>query len=92
METPHEEKRPHRSLTKAEQRCQATRQRRLARYQKVVGLHEQGMTERSIAHEAGVSRRTVRRYLTAGSFPEMSKRRKRASILDPYMPYLGTLG
>lgn len=85
---PQDEEKRDQPLTKVEQRREATRQRRLARYRRVMKLHQEGMTERGIAHEVGISRRTVHRYITAGGFPEMSERRKGASLLDPYMSHL----
>jgi transposase len=75
-------------LTKTEQNRQATRKRRLARYQTVVELHRQGVKMRAIARQLGMSPRTIRRYIEAGSFPEMAQRRKTPSILDPFLPYL----
>jgi transposase len=75
-------------LTKAEQRKRATRERRLSRYQAVTALHQEGLKERAIARELGISRRTVRRYVQAEAFPEMSQRRRRPSILDRYEPHL----
>jgi DNA-binding NarL/FixJ family response regulator len=75
-----------RPLTKAEKKRQATRERRLARYNSVIDLHQKGMTIRAIARELGMGRGTVRRYIRTGSFPEMGERRKRPSILDPYLP------
>jgi transposase len=77
-----------RPLTKLEQRQQASRERRLERYQTVMSLHDEGMKIRAIARELGMGRATVQRYVKAGGFPEMAKRRKRSSILDPYVPYL----
>jgi len=74
--------------TKLEQRQQATRERRLARYQAIIGLYEQGTKVRAIARRLGISRDTVQRYLKAGGFPEMSKRGGQSSILDAYLPYL----
>jgi transposase len=74
--------------TKLEQRQQATRERRLARYQAIIDLHEQGGKIRAIARQLGTSRSTVQRYLKAGGFPEMSKRGGQSSILTPYLPYL----
>jgi transposase len=74
--------------TKAAQRRQASRERRLARYQAVMDLHQQGMKIRSIAHQLGMGRATVRHYIKAGGFPEMGKRRRRPTILDPYLSYL----
>ena len=75
-------------LSKAEKNRQATRERRLARYQAVIDLHRQGLKMRAIARQLGLNRRTVRRYLEAGSFPEMAQRRKVATLLDPFLPYL----
>jgi len=83
-----EEKDPEPQLAKAEQRRQATRQRRLARYQTVIELHQQGKSMRAIARELKLGNRTVRRYIRAGEFPEMAQRRQRATILDPYLTYL----
>lgn len=77
-----------RPLTKAESRRQATRERRLERYNTVMELHQGGMSIRAIARELGMGRGTVRRYLNAGSFPEMGERKRKPSILDPYLPYL----
>ena len=75
-------------FSQAEQRRQATRHRRLARYQAVIELHQQGLSSRAIARQLGLGRHTVRRYLDAGAFPEMAQRRKGSSILDRYLPYL----
>jgi transposase len=83
-----EEKKEDPLPTKSEQRQQATRERRLARYQTVIDLYDEGMKIREIARELGMGRGTVRRYIKAGSFPEMARRRKRGSILDPFLPYL----
>jgi len=76
------------SLTKAEQRQQATRERRLANYQAVVTLRQQRLNIRAIARQTGLSRRTVRRYLRAGTFPEMGQRRRYSRRLGPYEAYL----
>jgi transposase len=74
--------------TRVEVRRQLVRERRLARYQAVILLHEQGVKIRAIARHLGMGRQTVRRYINAGAFPEMAKRRKRPSILDLYLPFL----
>lgn len=74
--------------TKAERDRQAARERRLARYQAVMDLDEQGAKIRAIAHQLGLSRHTVRRYIKAGCFPETAQRKKRRSVLDPYLDYL----
>ena len=76
------------SLTQAQQKRQATRARRLARYQAMLELQQQGLSRRAIAGQLGLGSRTIQRYLDAGTFPEMAQRRKSRSILDQYLPYL----
>ena len=76
------------TLTQAEQQRQATRQRRLARYQAVLELQQQGFGQSAIARQVGLGGQTVRRYLQVGTFPEMAQRPKAPSILDPYRAYL----
>ena len=66
---------------------QARRARRLSRYEEVMRLHEQGASQVTIAALMGLHRDTVRRYLTASSFPEITRPGKR-SHLDPYKNYL----
>jgi len=74
--------------TRQQQRRQATHERRLERYQRVMELHRQGVEIRTIAREIGLDRKTVYRYIESDAFPEMAQRRKLRSILDPYVPYL----
>ncbi len=64
----------------------AYQQDRLARYQQMIQLHEQGMTQGAIAQQIGVSLNTVRRWLVSGC-PETA-RGPYVSRLDPYLPYL----
>ncbi len=75
-------------LTQTEQKRQATRERRVARYQAVIELHRQGLSRRAIARQLGLGYRTIQRYLEADAFPEMAQRRKGRSILNRYVPYL----
>ncbi len=65
----------------------AYQQDRMARYQQVIKLREQGMTQNAIAQQIGVSLQTVQRWLAAGAFPECT-RHQYVSQLDPYLPYL----
>jgi transposase len=53
----------------------------------VLTLPEQGANQVTIAALTGLHRDTVRRYLTASSFPEITRPGKR-SRLDPYKGYL----
>lgn len=64
------------------------RARRLARYQRVVTLREQGWTQAAIAHEIGSSQRTIVRWLATGNFPDRKSRTRPASPFVPYVDYL----
>lgn len=64
------------------------RAQRVAQYNTVIALRAQGLPCAAIAARAGVSTRTVSRFLAAGTFPERKPRRRGPSILDPYKPYL----
>jgi transposase len=68
----------------AEQR----RTRRLARYQQVHQLRQQGHSERAIARQLRISRKVVRRFLAAPAFPERAARPPRVTLLTPYHEYL----
>jgi len=74
--------------TRAEQIKHDHRERRHARYQEVIELHERGETIHSIARQMGIARRTARRYIEAGAFPEIALRGHMPSILDKFEPYL----
>jgi transposase len=77
-----------RPQTAAERRRQISRANRLARYEHIVALSGQGLSERTIARQLHVSRQLVHRFVTAGSFPERVASSRRQSKLDPYLPYL----
>src|SRR5713226_7257830 len=64
----------------------AYQQDRLARYQQMIQLHEQGMTQGAIAQQIGVSLNTLRRWLVSGC-PETA-RGPYVSRLDSYLPYI----
>jgi transposase len=53
----------------------------------VLALREQGETLVRIAQAVGLSRRTVLRFLAAGTYPERRSPARSASPLDPYRPY-----
>ncbi|MBV9226150.1 MAG: ISL3 family transposase [Acidobacteriaceae bacterium] len=70
-----------------EETRQHRRDRRRARYEEVIALHQEGYSQREIARRLGLGQRTVRRWVQARSFPEQSRRRRR-SRLDRFRPYL----
>ncbi len=66
----------------------ARRANRHARYQQAVQLGQQGMTPKEIAGRLGLSDRTIQKWLAAGTFPEVRKRRKKASPFDAFAAYV----
>ena len=78
--------------TKAQQqKAQQRRQRRLANYEQVHQLRQQGFKVADIAHHLGMGERTVFTYLANLQFPEWQPyphRRQAQSLLTPYKPYL----
>jgi transposase len=64
------------------------RERRLARYEEVCALYQQGWTLRAIGKKTGLDRRTVRKFVTSNVFPEMAARPKRESKVTPFAEYL----
>lgn len=59
---------------------------RYARYQQVVELQKRGMKPKEIACQLGLGERTIRRWLSSGTFPEVRSRRKRQSLFDAFAP------
>jgi hypothetical protein len=56
--------------TLQETRKQQRRQRRLGRYEQVVQLHREEHSQKAISQALEMQRKTVRRWLRAGQFPE----------------------
>jgi transposase len=73
--------------TRLEKRRQASRSRRLARYDSVMELVRQGISQSEISRTLGIDRRTVRRWTRAGLFPERARVSRRSS-LDHFADYL----
>jgi len=80
-------KRASRSSPKLECLQQSRREERLARYEQVITLQKQGMSQAAIARQVGMGASTVQSWLAAGTFPER-KPREQASQVDRYLPYL----
>ena len=73
------------SSTAAARLARQRRTQRWAHYHQVWTYHRQGWTLDAIAHQVGLSRRTMQRYLQSSSFPERPPHHGRdRSLLDPY--------
>ena len=66
---------------------QAKREERLAQYQHVVALRQQGFSQTAIADHIGIGHAPVSRWLERGMFPEQHLRPRRTQ-LDPHLPFL----
>jgi transposase len=74
-------------LPPAQHQKHRSRERRLARYEQVKTLHQQGWSQRAISLQTGLERKTIRRYLRAGAFREWATP-QRHRALDRFLPYL----
>ena len=64
------------------------RQRRLDRYQQVIDLHKKGYSQQAIGRELNIQRKTIRRWLRTGQFPERKRpsgRRQRVADFTDYL-------
>lgn len=77
-----------RTVVRLVQEKQQRRERRLARYEEVLRLYRQGHSMRDITCLTGISRKTVRRYVQAHEFPEITGRQPRPAKIDPFVDYL----
>lgn len=77
-----------RPLTPTEEQRQARRARRKDRYEEVIKLHKQGMSQTAIATLVGLNRDTVHAYIRAPEFREQVRPNRHKSKLDPYKDYL----
>jgi len=62
------------------------RERRLAQYEEVCRLRQQGWSLSVIADQVELDRNTVRKYVNAPAFPERQPRAAQPSLLDPFKP------
>lgn len=69
-------------------RSEGSRERRLALYQQVKELQQQGGTILGIARQLQIGHRRVRKFFHSSSFPEWGKPARTRSAIDPYRPYL----
>jgi transposase len=72
------------SLTNAELR----RERRLERYEQVVALFKAGESQVAISQALGIGRKTVRRWLRRGEFPERKTPHRRPAKVNAFAAHL----
>ncbi len=78
---------PPKPMTREEQDQAASQARRRERYEQVIELHRQGVSQRAIGKQLGLNRETVRRYIRAGTFPERATR-VYATLADPFTDHI----
>ncbi|RVP99255.1 hypothetical protein CN070_18090 [Sinorhizobium meliloti] len=55
----------------------------------ILDLHRQGLSVSAIARQAGIDRKTVRKYIERGlEAPVYGPRKPRATVIDPFAAYL----
>jgi transposase len=69
-------------------RSEGSREQRLALYQQVNALYQQGGSILGIARQLHIGHRRVRKFVRSPSFPEWGKPARTRSAIDPYRPYL----
>lgn len=69
-------------------RSEGARRRRLALYQQVHDLYQQGGTILGIARQLKIGHQTVRNFVQSPSYPEWGKPARTRSAIDPYRAYL----
>ncbi len=73
-------------------KLEALRQRRQgdrdARFERVAALCRSGMSADAIGRETGVAPNTVRNWLRAGAAPTWRKGKRRACLIDPFLPHI----
>jgi transposase len=78
---------PNSTPTRSQQLSRQRRQRRFERYQQVIALHQSGVSQRAIAMQLGMERKTVRHWLRAEQFPERQIPQRRSSV-DRWLSHL----
>jgi transposase len=64
------------------------RERRLQLYEKMIALHREGHSQRAIAQGLSIERKTVRRWLRAGQFPERKPAVRKPGKVQQFTDYL----
>lgn len=68
--------------------AQLRRQRRLERYEQVVSMSNSGQSQAAIARALGMERKTIRRWLRNGQFPERKPPHRRPAKVNQFGEYL----
>jgi transposase len=68
--------------------AQLRRQRRLERYEQVVSMFNSGQSQAAIARALGMGRKTIRRWLRGGQFPERKPPHRRPPKVNQFAEYL----
>jgi transposase len=74
--------------SRVEQDREDCRQRRVDRYNEVVGLHRKGMSQQAISLTLHIQRKTIRRFLRAGQFPERATPHRRPPGVNKFQEFL----
>lgn len=64
------------------------RQRRLERYEQVITLFQSGHSQRAISNALGLERKTIRRWLRSGQFPERKPPHRPPPKVNEFSAYL----
>jgi transposase len=67
---------------------QLRRQRRLKRYAQVVAMFSSGQSQAAISRALGIERKTIRRWLRRGQFPERKPPHRRPPKVNEFADYL----
>jgi transposase len=67
---------------------QLRRQRRLERYEQLIALFEAGQSQAAISREMNIGRKTVRRWLRRGQFPERKPPHRRPPKVSQFADFL----
>jgi transposase len=68
--------------------AQLRRQRRLERYRQVVALSRSGQSQVAISRALGIGRKTIRRWLRRGEFPERKPSHRAPAKVSEFAAYL----
>jgi transposase len=64
------------------------RQRRVDRYNEVIGLHRKGMSQQAISLTLHIQRKTIRRFVRAGRYPERGTPHRRPPGVNKFREFL----